>query len=253
MKYLFFFVFFCFWISSYYVQAADTTIMLYLPLDENQGKVAIDLSAYKNDATLKGNAKWTPGKYGSGIDIATGNWLEVRDSDSLDLTEAMTINCWVLIRGLTGDHQSAVEKGAAWAAGEYNLLPCYNPDSVLLQMNDLPDGCDDEALGGKVNDGSWHFIAGTWDGKVIKTYVDGKETSNLACAGTLMTNNDPLYIGSRGGSARWMNGLIDEIKMYNRALSANELKIDMEDPTANLVVKETGKLAATWGSLKAKI
>lgn len=232
---------------------ADESLVLYLPLDENSGNIARDLSPKQNHAELKGKAKWAPGKYGSCIEITAGAWLEVPNSPSLQITKALTINCWVLIRGMTGEHQSAVEKGDSWEVGEYNLLPCYNPDSVLLQMNDLPEECDDEALGGKVNDGQWHFIAGTWDGKVIRTFIDGKESSKLACAGELGINNDPLFIGSRGGTQRFMNGFIDEIKVYNRALSEEELKRDMVDPAANLAVSAFGKIASTWGHLKSNI
>lgn len=240
----------CFLMVCSAYAGVDPSLVMYLPLDENSGNTAKDLSPFKNDAVLKGKPAWVAGKYNSCIQIATGNWLEVKDSDSLDLTTAITINCWVLIKGMTAEHQSAVEKGDAWKAGEYNLLPCYNPDSVLLQMNDLPDSCDDEATGGKVNDGEWHHIAGTWDGKVIRTYIDGKKSSELACSGTLEKNSDPLYIGARGGNQRWMNGLIDEIKVYNRALSEAEIKTDKNDPTANLAVKVDGKSAITWGKIK---
>ncbi|HGJ67514.1 TPA: LamG domain-containing protein [bacterium] len=230
----------------------EPSLVMYLPLDENSGNVSKDLSPFGNHAVLKGKASWAVGKFNSCIQIVNGCWLEVKDADSLDLTKAMTINCWVLIKGMTAEHQSAVEKGDSWEAGEYNLLPCYNPDSVLLQMNDLPEECDDEALGGKVNDGEWHHIAGTWDGKVIKTFVDGKETSRLNCAGELSANNKPLYIGARGGNQRFMNGLIDEIKVYNRALTDAEIKQDMDNPSANLAVNDDGKLSVTWGKVKSK-
>ncbi|MGB9595598.1 MAG: LamG domain-containing protein [Candidatus Poribacteria bacterium] len=237
---------------SVYSVGLDPSLIMYLPLDENSGAIAKDLSPFKNNAEFKGKPTWVAGKYNSGVLISTGNWLEVKDADSLDLTTALTINCWVQIKGLTGDHQSAVEKGAAWGPGEYNLLPVYS-GNVLLQMNDLPEECDDEAIGGKVDDGEWHHIAGTWDGKTIKTYIDGKESSSLPCAGTLEKNNDPLFIGCRGGSSRWMNGVIDEIKIYNRALTADEIKRDMENPQANLSVTINGKLSITWGQIKSKI
>ena len=51
-----------------------------------------------------------------------GNYLEVKDSDSLDMTKSLTVSCWVKIIGVTADHQSGIEKGTAWASGEYNLL-----------------------------------------------------------------------------------------------------------------------------------
>jgi len=244
-------LFCCLGVLPSYGKTLDPSMVLYLPLDENEGNIAKDLSDYKNDATLKGKPKWAPGKFNSGIEISANNYLEVKNSDSLQITDALTISCWVKINGVTADHQSGVEKGASWAVGEYNLLPVYS-GGVLLQMNDLPEECDDEAIGGSVVDQEWHFITGTWDGKTITVYIDAKESKSMPCKGKLGTNNESLYIGCRGGNQRWMNGFIDEIKIYNRALSVNEIKIDMEDPTANLAVDVVGKLAVTWGNLKAR-
>lgn len=253
MKLAFFSAFFIFGLllSVYCIQAMDPSLVLYLPLDENDGKIAADFSDYKNDAALKGNPKWVPGKFNSGIEVNTGNYLEVKDSDSLDLTDAMTISCWVKILGLTADHQSGVEKGASWSAGEYNLLPVYS-GGVLLQMNDLPDGCDDETIGGPVSDGGWYFITGTWDGKTITIYINGEESRKLPCEGKLEKNADSLFIGCRGGSGRWMVGILDEIKVYNRALTVEEIRDDMENPGRNLAVNAAGRLAVTWGSLKER-
>lgn len=184
----------CLWVLPSYGKAIDPSMVLYLPLDENEGNTAMDLSGYNNNATLKGKAKWAPGKFESGIELGTSNYLLVQDSDSLDITDALTISCWVRIMGTTGDNQSGVEKGSGWVVGEYNILPEYG-GGVLLQMNDLPDGCDDEAIAGSVVDKQWHFITGTWDGKTIIVYIDGEESKTLACKGKLGTNNDPLYIG----------------------------------------------------------
>jgi len=251
MKTAFFILIFigCLWALASYGKAIDPSLVLYLPLDENDGNIARDETEYKNDAIFKGKPKWAPGKFNSAVELGTGNYLEVQDSDSLDITDALTISCWVKIMGPTGDNQSAVEKGAAWVVGEYNLLPEYG-GGVLLQMFDLPEACNDEAIGGSVVDKKWHFITGTWDGKTIIVYIDAEESRTLPCKGTLGTNNDPLFIGCRGGGQRWVNGFIDEIKIYNRALSVDEIKADMEDPS--LAVDTVDKLAVTWGNLKAK-
>ncbi len=239
-------------ILTYHAQAADPTMVLYLPLDENAGNTAADLSGYKNDAALKGNPKWVPGKFGSAVEFGASKYLQVADSNSLDITKGITISCWVKIAGDTGDNQSGVEKGAAWASGEYNLLPVYG-GAVLLQMFDLPEACNDDATGGNVLDNQWHFIAGVWDGKAINIYVDAKSAREMGCVGEIKPNADPLYIGCRGGSGRWVNGTMDEIKIYNRGLSIDEIGQDMKDPRANLaVVNLKGKLTITWGDLKVK-
>ena len=172
----------------------------------------------------------------------------------MDVTTGLTINLWARLTSLTGAQQSGVEKGNGWVAGEYNLCPEYN-GGIILQIFDLPEGCDDEGQGGSaatVANGNWHFIAGTWDGNEIKVYLDGQEVKKTACKGAILPNNDPLYIGCRNGAERWVLGFMDEIKIYNRALDSDELMADMENPATNLSVTVDGKSAVTWGKVKSE-
>jgi len=73
----------------------------------------------------------------------------------------------------------------------------------------------------------------------------------MECAGTLGTNDDPLYIGARGGTVRFVTGALDEIKVYNYALSEAEIQKDMDDPAGSSAVKPVDKLAVTWGTIKS--
>ena len=72
----------------------------------------------------------------------------------------------------------------------------------------------------------------------------------LACVGKLKVGNGKAYVGSRGGTARWVLGSLDEIKVYNRALSAAEIKKDMENPTA---VSPAGKLTTSWADVRSNL
>ncbi|MCD6505923.1 LamG domain-containing protein [Candidatus Poribacteria bacterium] len=228
-------------------------LVLYLSFDEVKGKTVIDLSSYGNDAEMKGDVKISEGKFGKAVELdGTDDYLVVKNHPSLQLTTAITISCWVKITGGPNDRQSAVEKEPAWQAGEYNLIPVYD-GAVLFQANDLPDHCDDEGAVGNVKDGKWHFVAGTWDGKVIRTYIDGDMVGERECAGKLEKGSGDLFIGSRGGTSRFLWGLIDEVKIYSRALSKEEIKADMENPRHNVApVQPSGKLALTWGRLKRR-
>ena len=162
----------------------------------------------------------------------------------------MTIMFWAKLMSATGEVQSGVEKEPAWEAGEYNLLPEYN-GGILLQANDLPDECDDEAIGfPSTIDKKWHHCAGTFNGKEIKIYGDGKLRETLPCKGAVEKGSGNLYIGGRGGAGRWIDGFLDEIKMYNRVLTEAEIVEDMNNPMHNLSVSPTDKVATTWGLLK---
>jgi len=227
--------------------AQDPSLVMFLKFDEGKGNKATDSSGKGNHAILKGKAKFGEGKYKTGLALGLNDHAEVPHNDSLNL-QSMTLMTWVKITQLTGDNQSAIEKGPAWAPGEYNLLPVYG-GSILLQIFDLPDECDDDFASEVVTDGNWHHIAGTFDGKKIVIYKDGEKVGGGPCEGKLETNKDPLYIGSRGGSSRWTVGFYDDMKIYNRALTAAEIRAAMEED-AGLPVEPKDRATVKWGELK---
>jgi fructan beta-fructosidase len=79
--------------------------------------------------------------------------------------------------------------------------------------------------GPKLLDGKWHLVCGTYDGKALGFYVDGKEIGTTKATGDIMTSGEAsAYIGSAKGSEEYFNGGIDDVRIYNRALSADEIK-----------------------------
>ena len=236
-------------VCSMYSYAAND-LALHLSFDEGSGNIANDSSAFNNDCALNGNVQWIDGVFGKAIELDGATWGEVADADSLDLTDALTIETWAKIPAGGEGTQSAVEKGAAWIEGEYNLAALYG-GGTLLQMRDLPANCADANVGSSIQDGEWHFLVGTWDGGTLRLYIDGNLDAEMECAGTLLTNNDPLYIGARGGTQRFITGALDEVKVYNYALSQSEIAADMDNPVSASAVEPGGKLAVTWSMIKA--
>ena len=229
---------------------AAKDLVLYIPFNEGSGQAANDLSKFKNNCTLKGSPKWIDGKYGKAVEFDGKTWGEVPNSTSLQITDALTIESWVKLYGGGEGTQSAVEKGSAWVDGEYNLAALY-ANGTLLQMKDLPANCADANVGTGIQDNKWHFLVGTWDGASIRLYIDGNLDKEMACAGKLLTNKDPLFIGARGGTQRFVVGALDEIKIYNYALSKDEIVKDMTNPIIT-AVSSGSKLTSTWSSVKTK-
>jgi hypothetical protein len=73
-----------------------------------------------------------------------------------------------------------------------------------------------------INDGLWHYVVGTYDGANVKIYVDGVLDGILAATEVPLTSTLPLKIGEDGGSFRW-NGSLDEISIWNTALSQSQI------------------------------
>lgn len=233
---------------------AANDLVLHLSFDELRGDVAEDLSEFGNDATLKGKAKLVDGKYGKALDFDGASYGEIDDHNSLDIVDGITVQFWANLRPSAGgpgsDVQTGLEKGTGWKAGLYTLAAWYRGGS-LLQFFDLPADCRDLNIGGNIQDETWHFLAGTWDGNTIKLYIDGELDKELECKGKLVPNDDPLFIGSRGGNQRFVNGALDELKIYNYPLTEDELIRDMDNPNASDVLPQD-KLTTTWARLKSK-
>ena len=75
---------------------------------------------------------------------------------------------------------------------------------------------------------TWTHLAATYDGTVLALYVNGVQAATLVVSGPLITSTGALQIGGNAIWGEWFNGLIDEVRVYNRALSATEIQADMD-------------------------
>ena len=198
-------------------------------LDEGTGTSAADSSGYLNNGTMNGTNYWTSsGKYGAALEASGDDYVSVADSNSLDLTSAYTLEAWVK-PGNTGKDQMIIDKTTDGTGGYSLFISGTNghlqfrvygaTQGVLEGTTDLRDSTD------------WRHVVGTFDGTTMKVYVNGVPEGSLAWSTPANANNTPLYIGARydddGVSPitpqYYFSGRIDEVKIYNRGLSATEV------------------------------
>jgi hypothetical protein len=86
---------------------------------------------------------------------------------------------------------------------------------------------------------TWTHLAGTYDGTTMLFYVNGIQVNSVAQTGAIATSTSPLFIGGDSISGQYWTGLIDEVRVYNRALSASAIQTDMNNP----VVGQPGRPA----------
>jgi hypothetical protein len=98
--------------------------------------------------------------------------------------------------------------------------------------------------------GEWHHIAGTYDGSTFYLYVDGSKTFQFDYKAKLPKNGADVVVGRRSkANEAAYKGIIDEVAVFNRALSAAEVAERMLAVTP-AALEPAGKLAISWGSLK---
>ncbi|MGE5296460.1 MAG: glucoamylase family protein, partial [Solirubrobacterales bacterium] len=89
-----------------------------------------------------------------------------------------------------------------------------------------------EVYSGDVNDGAWHHVAGVYDGAELSLYQDGERIDSKSLHGGINRNWSRVLIGENGQSAnRLWNGLIDDVRIYNRPLAAEEIGVLAEAET----------------------
>ena len=228
IRFYFILVFTCLFLIAQVCMAVDDTLVLHFTFDEGAGKVVTDDSIYLNNGNFKANPKWVDGKFGKALSFNAGDSVEIPGSDSLDITKAITMEMWVKLSGGAEIKQAGIEKGG-WEVGEYSIYPVYE-GGTAIQFFDLPGACGDAAIRGKsIQDGEWHYFAGTWDGSYMRVYVDCQKEGEVAwtCPPASTTNN--LGIGKRlsgwGGYMPFL-GNIDEVRIYSSGRKCGDVNAD---------------------------
>jgi PKD repeat protein len=192
--------------------------------NEGSGTTVADLSGRSNTGTISG-ATWVAiGRFGKALSFnGTSSWVTVNDAPSLDLTTGMTLEAWVYPQGSLAGWRSIVMK--------------EQPGTDVYYIESL----DGKAVGDVYVAGSthhiyaatamplnvWTHLATTYDGANLRLYANGVQVASQALTGIIQTSTSPLRIGGNSMWGEYFQGLIDEVRVYNRALSPTEIQLDM--------------------------
>jgi len=232
----------------------DPSLVLYLDFEGGGGDTVEDRSDYGNDGTIEGNAGWVDGKFGKGLEFDGASFIVVPDADEFHITDAVTLACWAKFDSVDGSYNFLVCRWA-WATGSNRCYETYlaagAPGFVVSS-----DGTDATSTGFVSPDvidlDEWVNIVGVFDGSKVTTYVDGEEMGSADHAGNIVDGETPIIIGDNNDGLapdyRFF-GVMDEVAVYNRALSQDEIRQKMTSSHI-LAVESEGRLSTTWGDIK---
>ena len=201
---------------------ASAELVGYWKFDEGAGTTAFDSSGRGNDGTLKGPPEWAVGQLGDALDFdGSSDYVEVPHNPSLSITDAITIAAWTYMRVGASGEMAIVSKGG-WAANNLPYELTETPGGVIFwQFYD--DGGRDTCAPDSPPVDEWHHITGTYDGTIFKCYIDGELADEWAYTGTMPENEVSVMIGRRSTGGCQFNGLIDEVMIYDHALSDDQV------------------------------
>ncbi len=214
---------------SHGVADAATGLVAAYGLNEGTGTTTADNSGSGQPGTLTNTTWTTAGRYGNALTFnGTSSRVNVADAASLDLTTGMTLEAWVFPTTSTGWRTVVMKERSGGFA--YALYANNNAARPAVQVR---IGGTNITLAGTaalpVN--TWSHLAATYDATTLQLYVNGIQVASRATTGALTTTTNPLRLGGTTTLAgRFFSGQIDEVRIYNRALSPTELQADMASP-----------------------
>jgi PKD repeat protein len=218
--------------TATFAGTAAPALTLRLPFDEASGTVAADTSGLGNNGTLVNNPTRVTGMVGSrALSFnGTNSYVRVNGTASLNVPRnAITVAAWVFRTANQTGWRSIVSRQQGTGTSEHFTL-AFNNNSYRWLVKTQTSSAQ---LGGAAPVGQWIHLAGTYDGAAVKLYVNGVQQFTTPLTGTIAGSTNPLIIAGNinaGGAApsELFNGRIDEVRVYDRALSTAEIAILMQ-------------------------
>ncbi len=197
------------------VQPDPNGLVAHYPMEGNANDVA-----GANNGTLSGGPVFTAGKVGQALQFdGLDDYVDCGTAAALDIRDAITISCWIKVAAFTKGWEAILAKGDN----------SYRVSRGPQNGNSVHFGCNGPT-GGNLNataivtDNNWHHVACVYDGAKKLIYIDGREDSRVASTGQIALSTNALWIGNNSGStARQYGGLVDDVRIYSRPLSAAEV------------------------------
>ncbi|MDB6124623.1 MAG: Immunoglobulin I-set domain protein, partial [Pedosphaera sp.] len=169
-----------------------------------------------NDGTLQGGATYVVGKVGQGFNLSGPAYIQVPHSASLSFSTQMTVVAWIK-PAVLGASNRIIDKHTAGANDGY-FVDALSGKLRLGITNKTVVGASALPLN------SFSLVSATYDGSAMKVYVNGNLDGTLAATGNIPANTLPFRIGANSNGGTNFNGIIDELMVFNRALTLSEIQ-----------------------------
>lgn len=204
-----------------------------------------DSSIYSNDATIYGNVQLTEGRFGQAylFDGVDGS-IEAPHSSSLDITGPITVSCWVKAQDTYWRSGLVIKAPDYSPVIGYNLRIIDNVGKLTLSYTSGSSHAGETVQSDtEITDNNWHLVTASYDGDVMRMYIDGELESSVAYTAGYESNTADLQIGHyyypysdlwgpdhEGRNNVTLNGAIDDVGIWNRALTDSEILYIYNNP-----------------------
>jgi len=227
----------------------DKSLVAYWNFDDGKGGEAKDGSVNGFNGKLNGNPKWVDGKVGKALEFnGMDDFVE-----AVDITTPgfLTFACWFKKTGSgNGGVPRLHTRGTGPWSLEYGVGNTHQPKQLEFYLAFTDGSTTSWTAFFEPEENKWYHTAISYDGTFVRTYVDGNEVYSSKDWAGKEINGGVSRIGAHAPAGDCFQGIIDEVVLCNTALSEND--INSLFTGSWLSVDTQGKIAITWGMLKAK-
>ncbi len=227
----------------------ETGLVGHWKLNETSGATAYDSSGNANDGTLIGDPHWVQGKLQGALQFdGIDDYVDCGNDSSLGITAEITLGVWVKTNdAANGQHNPYVTKGDH----SYGIKH-HTSNNIEYFIYDGGWQVARYPVDSTFN-GVWHHLAGTYDGSELRLYIDGTLVTTVAHSGTIASSPFNVNIGrNTEASTRFYEGALDDVRIYNRALSAGDVqelfRWGKSFRITRVLMETTGGFNLTWAS-----
>ena len=222
---------------------ADKSLLAHWTFDGESVSACEDASGKGNNASMSGKVNRIPGVSGTAIGLDGKHKLSIPGKPDFSQLKGITLSAWVLPTDLSNYREIFRKED-----GDNRVLFSFQSHGKILSLGLNIDGyveCDAQINPSSVLDGKWHHLAATYNTKTLMVFLDGKKVGNVSRNGKIKAGGSaPGYIGSTNGR-ECFQGAMDDLRIYNRALSDKEI--------AKLATQNINELPAKSKATLAKL
>lgn len=236
---------------AYGLNEPEESLILYFSFDEVDGDTTIDHSLYGNDGEMMGDPKLADGKFGKALQFnGESDWVEVPHDEILTVDESVTVMAWINTERHQGPAAQRWQGIVAKSNGprSYSFYTEFPSECLHLSVGGAGSVCN-----GKVALDEWQHVVAQVDDGTHRYWINGENVGDFPGKPPPPGKADTasVLVGKTHEGNREFLGLIDEVRIWNRALSEEEVIEQMESGFFEIfAVDPHQKLTTTWGHLK---
>lgn len=198
--------------------------------DETEGAIVKDSTSHKLDGKVQGSPIWAPGHSGNSLEFdGRQTYVDCGNPPSLNFGDGIAVSAWIKMRKFDAAWQTIISKGDK----SWKLQRFKEQDKVAFSITGVKATSEawmdtptlDLVSTARIEDGKWHHIVGSYDGRQAVLYVDGEIQDSKTASGSVSQNSEPVWIGQNAGSPdRFFNGWLDDIRLFDHGVSAEVVR-----------------------------